>query len=45
VTWSGAKPDPAEVERLTDAGVDRITFYVKPEDAGQWSAHWTATKS
>ena len=35
VTWSGAKPDPAEVERLIDAGVDRITFYVKPEDAGQ----------
>jgi hypothetical protein len=35
VTWSGAKPEPQEVERLTEAGVDRITFYVKPEDAGQ----------
>jgi probable F420-dependent oxidoreductase len=35
VTWSGAKPEPEEVERLAEAGVDRITFYVKPEDAGQ----------
>jgi len=35
VTWSGAKPDPEEVERLTEAGCDRITFYIRPEDAGQ----------
>jgi probable F420-dependent oxidoreductase len=35
VTWSGAKPEAAEVERLAEAGVERITFYIKPEDAGQ----------
>jgi len=23
------------VERLTEAGCDRITFYIRPEDAGQ----------
>ncbi len=35
VTWSGAKPEADEVGRLTEAGVDRIVFYVRPEDAGQ----------
>jgi probable F420-dependent oxidoreductase len=35
VTWSGGKPDKAEIDRLTEAGVDRIVFYVRPEDAGQ----------
>jgi probable F420-dependent oxidoreductase len=35
VGFSGAKPDEETVERLTAAGVDRIIFYVKPEDAGQ----------
>jgi len=35
VTWSGAKPEREEVERLREAGCDRITFYVNPEDAGQ----------
>ena len=39
VTWSGAKPEAAEVERLAEAGVERITFYIKPEDAGQVERH------
>jgi probable F420-dependent oxidoreductase len=35
VTFSGAKPDAETVQRVQEAGADRITFYVKPEDAGQ----------
>jgi probable F420-dependent oxidoreductase len=35
VTFSGAKPDQETVEKVREAGADRITFYVKPEDAGQ----------
>jgi probable F420-dependent oxidoreductase len=35
VGFSGAKPDRQTVEQLTKAGVERIIFYVKPEDAGE----------
>jgi probable F420-dependent oxidoreductase len=35
VTFSGAKPDAETVEQVREAGADRVTFYVKPEDAGQ----------
>ena len=35
VGFSGAKPEPETVEQLTKAGVERIIFYVKPEDAGE----------
>ena len=35
VTFSGAKPDTETVEQVRAAGADRITFYVKPEDAGE----------
>jgi probable F420-dependent oxidoreductase len=34
VTFSGAKPDAETVEQIREAGADRITFYVKPENAG-----------
>jgi alkanesulfonate monooxygenase SsuD/methylene tetrahydromethanopterin reductase-like flavin-dependent oxidoreductase (luciferase family) len=33
VTFSGAKPDAETVEEVREAGADRVTFYVKPEDA------------
>jgi probable F420-dependent oxidoreductase len=35
VTFSGAKPDAETVEQIREAGADRITFYVKPEAAGE----------
>jgi probable F420-dependent oxidoreductase len=35
VTFSGAKPDAKAVEQIRAAGADRITFYVKPGDAGE----------
>jgi len=35
VTFSGAKPDAETVEQVRAAGAHRITFYVKPEDAGE----------
>jgi probable F420-dependent oxidoreductase len=35
VTFSGAKPDAGTVEQIRAAGADRITFYVKPENAGE----------
>jgi probable F420-dependent oxidoreductase len=35
VGFSGAAPEPETVEGLMEAGVHRITFYVKPEDAGR----------
>ncbi len=35
VGFSGAKPDRQTVEQLTKAGVERIIFYVKPDDAGE----------
>jgi probable F420-dependent oxidoreductase len=35
VTFSGAKPDAETVEQIREAGAERITFYVKPENAGE----------
>jgi probable F420-dependent oxidoreductase len=35
VGFSGAMPEPETVQELMEAGVHRITFYVKPEDAGR----------
>jgi probable F420-dependent oxidoreductase len=35
VTFSGAKPDAETVQQVQEAGAERITFYVKPEDAGE----------
>ena len=35
VGFSGTKPEPETVEQLTKAGVERIIFCVKPEDAGE----------
>jgi probable F420-dependent oxidoreductase len=34
VTFSGAKPDRGTVEAYAEAGVDRCTFYVDPDEAG-----------
>jgi probable F420-dependent oxidoreductase len=35
VTFSGAKPDAETVQQVQEAGAERITFYAKPEDAGE----------
>jgi probable F420-dependent oxidoreductase len=35
ITLSGAKPDPALIERGEEAGVHRCTFYVQPSEAGE----------
>jgi probable F420-dependent oxidoreductase len=35
ITLSGAKPDPALIERGEKLGVQRCTFYVPPGDAGE----------
>jgi alkanesulfonate monooxygenase SsuD/methylene tetrahydromethanopterin reductase-like flavin-dependent oxidoreductase (luciferase family) len=35
VTLSGAKPDPALIERGEEAGVHRCTYYISPADEGE----------
>jgi probable F420-dependent oxidoreductase len=35
ITLSGAKPDPALIEKGEAAGVHRCTFYIPPGDAGE----------
>jgi probable F420-dependent oxidoreductase len=35
VTFSGAKPDPAQISEWEEAGVHRCTIYIQPTDAGE----------
>jgi probable F420-dependent oxidoreductase len=35
VTFSGAKPDPAQIAEWEEAGVHRCAIYIRPTDAGE----------